>query len=298
MHAPNNTHSPMRRLLRESDLPFAAPFFTLGKMRVYTDPAPEPAPTPDPEPSPEPTPLSADTPIPEALRTALNIGDTTTLGGLAKRFTDAQAQILNPKAPDAYDMTRAKELMGDNPDTSDLEEVAKGLGLNQKRFDKMLELVQKGTKADAEKWKTDVQKALGEGVKFEELENQFRTLSGKSDVTLTNVHPELLSGMKSVLDRAIASGLKPPTTGDPSPTPTYDSRFTMKIGEQPFGVSMEGSADERAKSLSAFYNAKVEVTGKDGTKKEVLVREHDQGTWRRVYYDAMSEHSAKSARGE
>ena len=98
MHAPTNhqSHTSMRRLLRGTEMPNAAPFFSMRHMRVYTDPAPEPTPTP--EPTPEPAQLSADTEIPEALRTQLGIGDTPTLGTLAKRYSDAQNQIRNPES--------------------------------------------------------------------------------------------------------------------------------------------------------------------------------------------------------
>ena len=194
-------------------------------------------------------------------------------------------------------MTKVKSLMGDDADVAEFVAVGKKIGLSQNRFDSMVETIHEAAKGDDAKWQEEVAKALGE-TKFDDVEKQIRTLSGKDNITLKGVHPAVLSAMAEINKRAIASGLKPPTTNDPAPTPTYDSRFVMDVNGSKVGISLEGDANARVASINAFYNAKVKVPGKDGVEVEIPLSKHDPSTHKRIYRDALSEHGARIAQGQ
>ena len=284
----NPTHTPQP--LTHSVSGSFSGFGNRHRFAMFRDPNPDPSPSP----SPEPAPLTAESAIPETLHKALGLGnEITTFGGLGKALKDTQTALLNPKAPETYDLTKAREVHGSpDDDFSDIVGAAREAGLSQSRFDKFVAKMGEAMKTENESWKTEAAKVLGD-TKLEALQQQFGTLSGTEGVSLDNINPAVLGALKSVLERASSSGLKPPAAPGGPQLPDIDARFRLEVDGKPYGVDLSGDLDARMKSLGDFYNQRVEVTAKDGTKTSPLLRDVEPAEFKRIYREALREHGAK-----
>ena len=256
------TFTSRRALLRGCEFPplAANPFSAGPRPAFYADGG-------DPPPPADPPPLTLESEIPEALRPSF--AGATTFGAAAKILADNQTAIRHPKErAEDYDLTGLSLPEGVTPDeVKPFMGPAKKIGMPQEWFGRYAAARVESEKAAREAWRVEAEKTAGGAEKLTELENRVRVFGG-DNFRLDGLDGGSLEAFSKMTERLNSAGLLPTNPGDkPAPTPGEGQSLTAE--GKTFSVD---PTDQN--SISAFYNAEVETTLPDGTKKTIPLAKH------------------------
>ena len=260
----NPTFASRRALLRGCDFPItgANPFAAGPRPAFYADGG-------DPPPADNPPALTADTPIPEALRAELGLGDAGNIGAVAKMLKDTQTALRNPQ-PRTESYTMDGVTLGEGVDEAHIRSlmpIAQAAGVSQEGFARLANANTEAFKKETAEWREGAEKEFGGADGLTKLQNQIRVF-GDKEFSLTGMPVESIKALKGMADKLSAAGVMPPG-GENDPPAQSASAMSMDYNGEKITVDPE-SKD----SIQKFFNHQIEVDdGKGGTKK-VYASEH------------------------